>query len=592
MMKLCRSLQEEVDMKKILIIGAGQMGTTFLKLLHSLTYIDDILVFDYDQTAPGMRYAKEHNIPSCHLWKDCISRQNKFDYVFMTIDDHRIQQSFTPRGDTTIIPYALSQLMYDFILRKEIEGQIKQDELMTQHEELKEVKTMLEAILYSFDDAISVVDHEGKGLYVNPAYTRITGLQEVDVIGKPATIDIIEGDSVHMRVLNTKQPVRGVRLKVGPNKKEVLVNVAPVIVDQKLRGSVGVIHDVSEIVTLTDELKKAKERIRNLEATYRFSDIIAHSDEMKLALEQAKVAAKAPVPVLLRGPSGTGKELIAHAIHNESKRHSYPFIRVNCATLSEKVLEVELFGYVGDAFPDAQPGGKKGLIEEADGGSLFLYEISELSLRLQKKLLHVIQEQTIVRIGGTESIKVNVRMIAATHKNLEKAIRIEDFNEELYFQLNRIPIYVPPLIKRLSDIPHLVEHMIKRLNQNYGRQVKSISEEALNKLMEYDWPGNVRELENVIGRAMIYMKPNEEIIEKHHLPSLWTYPISYHKIESHKNSTQSLEEAMEQFEKEYVMHAYRVNHYNKTKTAKALGISVRNLYYKIEKYELDKDKDL
>ncbi|HEY4602587.1 MAG TPA: sigma 54-interacting transcriptional regulator [Cerasibacillus sp.] len=577
-------------MKRILIIGAGQMGTAFLKLLHSLTYINNILVFDYDRTALGIKFARENNIPFCNHWKDCVSGESKFDFVFMTIEDSGLQQPFMLQENTTVIPYALSQLMYDFILRKEIEGQIKQTELMTQHEELKQVKTMLEAILYSFDDAISVVDHEGKGLYVNPAYTRITGLEEKDVIGKPATIDIMEGDSVHMRVLKTKQPVRGVRLRVGPNKKEVLVNVAPVIVDQKLRGSVGVIHDVSEIVTLTDELKKAKERIRNLEATYQFSDIIGHSEEVLLALEQAKVGAKALAPVLLRGPSGTGKELFAHAIHNESQRRDQPFIRVSCAALSEKVLEIELFGYVDGAIPDAKPGGKKGLIEEADGGSLFLYEISELSLHLQARLLNVIQEQTIVRIGGTESIKVDVRMIAATHKNLEKAIRMHRFSEQLYFQLNRLPIYIPPLKERMTDIPYLVEHVIKRLNQDYGRHVQSISEEALKKLMEYDWPGNVRELENVIGRAMIYMKPNEEMIQKHHLPSFWTYPISYQKVESHTDSTQTLEEAMEQFEKEYVMHAYRVNHYNKTKTAKALGISIRSLYYKIEKYQLDEEK--
>ena len=465
------------------------------------------------------------------------------------------------------------------------------DEIISLAEEntdLKEVKSMLEAIIHSSEEAISVVDETGKGIMINPAYTRITGLTEKDVIGKPATVDISEGESMHMRVLKTRRPVRGAKMKVGPHKKEVIVNVAPIIVAGKLKGSVAVIHDISEIKQLTTELQKAKQMIRNLEATYTFDDIIGDSPEMMIAIEQAKIGAKTPATVLLRGESGTGKELFAHAIHNESDRRHYKFIRVNCAALSESVLESELFGYEEGAFTGAKAGGKKGLFEEANHGSIFLDEIGELSLAMQAKLLRVLQEKEIVRVGGTTPIPLDVRIITATNVNLEKAVTNKKFREDLYYRLNRLPIYIPSLKERMSDLPKLVDHIIGKVYQLYGRNVKSISESALEKLKKYDWPGNIRELENVISRAIIFMDVTEEVIQYHHLPNLTEQTKQTTTIQPNINKTKTLQEAMEQYEKEFIYNVYKENNFNKTKTAKQLNISVRNLYYKIKKYNLDK----
>ena len=372
----------------------------------------------------------------------------------------------------------------------------------------------------SSNEAISVVDENGNGLMINPAYTRITGLTEKDVIGKPATADISEGESMHFKVLQTKKTFRGVRMKVGPKRKDVVVNVAPVIVNGKVKGSVGVIHDVSEIKALTAELQRARQIIRNLQAKYTFDDIIGNSPQMKLALDQAKIGAKTPATVLLRGDSGTGKELFAHAIHNESDRKNNKFIRVNCAAIAESILESELFGYEEGAFSGAKHGGKKGLFEEANLGSIFLDEIGELSLSMQAKLLRVLQENEIVRVGGTKPISIDVRIIAATNVNLEKAIENHSFRKDLYYRLTRLPIYIPPLKERMEDLPLLVNHIILKINQDYGRNVRGISDDALHVLKQYDWPGNVRELENIIGRTMIYMDMNEEIIQKEHIPNL------------------------------------------------------------------------
>lgn len=459
--------------------------------------------------------------------------------------------------------------------------------LAEENTDLKEIKTMLEAIIHSSDEAISVVDEKGNGLIINPAYTRITGLTEKEVLGKPATVDISEGDSMHLKVLRTRRPVRGAKMKVGPSKKEVIVNVAPIIVAGKLKGSVAVIHDISEIQELTTELKKAKQIIRNLEASYTFDDIIGNSPEMMIAIEQAKIGAKTPATVLLRGDSGTGKELFAHAIHNESDRKFNKFIRVNCAAIAESVLESELFGYEEGAFTGAKSGGKKGLFEEANNGSIFLDEIGELSLSMQAKLLRVLQEKEVVRVGGTTPIPLNIRIITATNVNLEKAITNNTFREDLYYRLNRLPIYIPTLKERLSDLPSLVEHMILKVNQLYGRNVKTITETAMEKLRSYHWPGNIRELENVIGRAVIFMDVTEEVINYHHLPNLQMESKVVREQNSKIVKEQTLQDAMEQYEKEYIYHIYKENNFNKTKTAKKLNISVRNLYYKIDKYELE-----
>jgi PAS domain S-box-containing protein len=454
---------------------------------------------------------------------------------------------------------------------------------------LKEVQTLLEAIIQSSEEAISVVDENGNGIMINPAYTRLTGLSEKDVIGKPATADISEGKSMHMQVLETKTAVRGARMKVGPKHKDVMVNVAPIAVDGNLKGSVGIIHDVSEIHQLTNELQRARQIIRTLEAKYTFDDIIGTAEEMLVAINQAKIGASTPATVLLRGESGTGKELFAHAIHNASNRKYKKFIRVNCAAISESLLESELFGYDEGAFSGAKRGGKRGLFEEANGGSIFLDEIGELSVNTQAKLLRVLQEGEIVRVGGTKPIDIDVRVIAATNVNLEKLIIEKEFREDLYYRLNRMPIHIPPLRNRSDDIPALANHLINKINQDYGRNVESVSELALQHLKVYHWPGNVRELENVLGRAVIFMPFNENVIDYQHIE---TFLIKSATAETgveqvKKENNQTLSEQLEEVEKDIIVNALKAQKGNKTATAKKLGLSIRSLYYKIDKHNLE-----
>ncbi|NQF12591.1 sigma 54-interacting transcriptional regulator [Brevibacillus sp. HB1.3] len=450
---------------------------------------------------------------------------------------------------------------------------------------LKDLQSMLQAIIQSSDEAISVVDQYGNGLLINPAYTRLTGFSQEDIIGKPATVDISEGDSMHMQVLKTKKAVRGVPMKLGPKRKDVVVNVAPVVVDGEMKGSVGVIHDVSEFKRLTEELESARRIIRNLEAKYSFADIIGYSESMQQAIEQAKKAASTPATVLLRGESGTGKELFAHAIHNASERKYNQFIRVNCAAISESLLESELFGYEEGAFTGARRGGKRGLFEEASGGTIFLDEIGELSMSMQVMLLRVLQEREVVRVGGTKPINIDVRVIAATHVNLEAAIGAGRFREDLYYRLHVVPIHIPPLRQRLEDIKPIAMHLLRKANLEYGRNVEELHEETLQMLLSYHWPGNVRELENVLGRAMIHMRINERIILPEHLPPLERRIVSTKKEEvPQEDSTgTTLKEAVEKAERQHILRELAAAKGNRTLAAKRLGIAIRSLYYKMEK---------
>ena len=319
---------------------------------------------------------------------------------------------------------------------------------------------LLQAIIDSLSDAVSVVDETGKGIIINQAYKRITGMTEDQVLHQPATVDIAEGESVHLKVLKTGKAVKGVRMKVGPLRREVIVSCAPLYIEGKIKGSVGVIHDISELRLVMEELERTRRLVRKLESRYTFEDIIGNSQELRETIERAKQAAATPVSVLLRGECGTGKELFAHAIHHESDRKDHPFIRVNCASLTDTLLESELFGYGDGAFTGAKKGGRKGYFEEATGGTLFLDEIGAMGPDAQARLLRALQEGEIIRVGESRSRQIDVRIIAATNADLEKQVEHGLFRSDLYYRLNVFPIQIPQLAEIKSDIPLLANFFV------------------------------------------------------------------------------------------------------------------------------------
>lgn len=540
--------------KRLMIVGAGKGGTEVLNMLMDSPLATIIAVVDSDASAEGIAFAKSYGISVADDWKQYADAT--LDFVIETTGKHQTFEQLKDHfKDAVVLPGEFIRIVV---------------------ERLKQNQQMLEAIIECTSEAISVADHHGNTILINPSYTRLTGFKKEDVVDKPATADIGMQESVHLKVLSTGQGVRDIRMQIGATRRDILVNAEPIIVEGKLRGSVGVIRDVSQIRALRDELQEAKTRIRNLEAKYQFADIIATSDAMRFVIEQAKLAAVTPVTVLIRGESGTGKELFAHAIHGESPRKYKKFIRVNCAAISPTLLESELFGYEDGAFSGAKRGGKTGYFEEADGGSLFLDEIGELPLDVQVKLLRVLQENEIVRVGGTTAIPIDVRIIAATNADLEQKVADGTFREDLYYRINRMPIHIPPLRERLNELEALCERIIRKLNQEYGRSVRGVDEDALSLLKSQHWKGNVRELENVIGRAMIYMASSEQWIAPHHL-QLSNRSTSQKVVESG-----TFHEAVAKYERDLIERTIEEAGGNKSEAARRLKISIRTLYNKLD----------
>lgn len=344
---------------------------------------------------------------------------------------------------------------------------------------------------------------------------------------------------------------------------------------------------IAQTVNKIQSLEREKELLINenlelrqkLTDKYSFSHIVGNSSRMKEVYEMVSRVAKSNATVLIRGESGTGKELVAHAIHYNSRRADKPLIKVNCSALPETLVESELFGHERGAFTGAIHQ-KKGRFELAESGTIFLDEVGELSQTVQIKLLRVIQEHEFERLGGTETYSCDVRIIAATNKDLEKALVDGSFREDLYYRLNVFPIHLPPLRERRTDILLLAEHFLEKYCRENGKSIRRISTPAIDMLMQYHWPGNVRELQNCLERAVLVC--DEEAIKNAHLP-----PTLQTASSSSTKSGFSLAEAVENTEKEMIIEALKETNGNQSKAAQYLDTSLRILNYKISKYRIE-----
>jgi Nif-specific regulatory protein len=319
---------------------------------------------------------------------------------------------------------------------------------------------------------------------------------------------------------------------------------------------------------------------RELKERYEFANIVGNSGPMRQVFEQIAQVAHGGTTVLIRGESGTGKELIAHAIHYNSARAQKPFIRVSCASLPETLIESELFGHEKGAFTGADAR-RKGRFEMAEGGTLFLDEIGDVSLSTQVKLLRVLQEREYERLGATETVKANVRLIAATNKDIEKAIAAGTFREDLFYRLDVFTIFVPPLRERKPDVMTLADHFLAKYATEHEKRIKRISTPAIDMLMSYHWPGNVRELENAIERAVLVCDGN--VVHAHHLP-----PTLQTAEASGTAMSTSLSAAVETYEKSLIQDALKTTRGNQAKAARMLGTTERILAYKVKQLAIDR----
>ena len=449
---------------------------------------------------------------------------------------------------------------------------------------------VLDAVIQSSFDGIFVTDNNGIVLYMNAACERLEEISSEKLIGRRMEDLVREGiysDSVSLRVIKEKAPITIIqKTRTG---KEIMVTGSPYMKNGQLKLVITNERDITDLNRLKRQVRekgqiaeKFAEELKLLRAKNTGVDgFVSKSKAMCDLMQVAVKIAQVDTTVLIQGETGVGKEVLAKIIYRNGSRKSKPFIDVNCGAIPENLLESELFGYEEGAFTGARKGGKQGLLEIANGGILFLDEIGDLPLNLQVKLLRFLQERKIVRVGGVKEIDIDVRIIAATNKNLQDAVERGEFRSDLFYRLSVVPIFVPSLRQRKDDIEPLMQFFLVKFNEQYNMN-KSISPGAVRLLINYEWPGNVRELENMVERLLVTCP--EDVIEPGHLGS--------HLIESQKldldlerMGISTLKEATEKFEKEFLVQMLK-NFHTISDLARALGVDRSTIVRKIKKYRL------
>ena len=454
-----------------------------------------------------------------------------------------------------------------------------------------------EYILDNIPDAITIVDNYGKVVFFNTTAEEYFGVKKKDIVDK----DLIEffPTAILPRVLNGKIPFYNIYN--SPRESSFVVSSAVPLYDKhgNMIGALARDRDITEIVRLSELLNKTQSNLLKLEKEYSkitsageayFSKIISNNASFIEIINLCKNISKTPLNVLLKGESGTGKELFAKAIHYESGRKG-KFIPINCSAIPRELFESEIFGYEAGAFTGAKNEGKKGKFEEAEGGTIFLDEIADLPLDLQPKLLRILEDGVVTRIGGNKHKKIDVRIISATNKDIRELINEDKFRKDLYYRLDIFQVNIPPLRERKGDIVILANKFLQEFCMEQGINIVEIPDEILSIFSEYKWEGNVRELRNVVQRsAIIASQRGNNKIEKEFLPS-YLQNIEVDEINKFININEiegytGLEEYLEKIEKRIIVKTLEEMNYNKTEAAKKLKIPRATLYYKMEKFNV------
>ncbi len=443
------------------------------------------------------------------------------------------------------------------------------------------IENQTHIILDSIADGVFTVDLEWKITSFNRAAEEITGIKKNEAIGRYCwevfRASICEQGCLLRKTIETGYAfVNQSIFIVNSEGERIPVNISPALLKDnkgKTIGGVETFRDLSEV----EELRK------QLTDKHTFHDIISKNKEMKRLFGMLELIAESDTTVLIEGDSGTGKELFAKAIHSLSNRKKSPLITINCGSIPDTLLESELFGYKAGAFTDAKKD-KSGRLALAEGGTLFLDEIGDISQLLQAKLLRVLQDKVYEPLGSISSFKANVRIVAATNKNLEKLVKNGAFRDDLYYRINVVKLLLPPLRERKEDIPLLAEHFIRKFNRLNDRKIQGISPEALSILMSHDFPGNIRELENVIEYASLVCK--KIVLGIEHLPEYLRQQSDNTKI-GLLGAFPQKEFSFHDIEKKFIFEALRENNWNKSVTATKLGIHTTTLWRKIKRLKLE-----
>ncbi len=437
--------------------------------------------------------------------------------------------------------------------------------------------------------AIDIVDKDGNILYMNRCFLNFLKLKEEDVLGR--YVGEINYNSRFPEVLKNKKAEIAWGHKFE-NGKEAIVHRLPIIDDNgDIIGGFGMVlfENIKEVRDILDkfqhldtELKKYKSTIAKLNcAKYTLLDIIGESDAVTKCKVKTKKIARVNSNIFIHGESGVGKELFAHSVHNESNRKDKPFVSINCSAIPENLIESELFGYEEGAFTGAKKGGNVGKFQLAQGGTIFLDEIGEMPLYLQAKLLRVIQEKEVYPIGANAPVKIDVRVVSASHKNLMQLVDKGQFREDLYYRLNVLNLNIPSLRERKEDIKLLSEDFLNKFYKETG-MYRNIPKNVMDILKKYEWPGNVRELFNVLEKLCVN---SEDVnVSIHDIPSAI---INKALAKEHKIKNNKLKDILSSVEKDIIIETLKECNHNKSEVAKKLGIPRVSLYRKLEEYEIE-----
>lgn len=474
--------------------------------------------------------------------------------------------------------------IFNIITMKNIFSEVDQQYELTKLEQCLDI---MKDILDNEYQGMVLLDAEGRIVKFN--YEKLLGIKEEDVLGKHVD-EVIDNTRLHIVVKTGKKEMNDIQRIQG---KDMIANRIPIMKEGKVIGAIGsvIFNDIRELKPLIQRMEtyektfdKYKGEIKMMhEARYSFDHIISQNKRMEHLKEVSNRAAESNSTVLIQGESGTGKEYFAHGIHKASHRRYGAFVRINCAAIPKELLEAELFGYEEGAFTGARKEGKLGKLEIANGGTVLLDEIGTMPLEMQAKLLRVLEEREFERIGGTERIALDIRVIASTNEELEEAISKGKFRQDLYYRLNVIRLNIPPLRERLDDIPLLAKHMIQDLSSRLDIEPKEIAPETMEILQNYSWPGNVRELRNVIESALNLVKGN--IIFPEYLPEHMI--IKGKSAEENKENNLILKDIVAQAELKAIREALIEAKGNRTEAAKLLGIHRTALYKKLDAYGLN-----
>ncbi|MDT8442668.1 MAG: sigma 54-interacting transcriptional regulator [Desulfuromonadales bacterium] len=526
-----------------------------------------------------------------------LVKQSLFDLVFLDIQLGRhsgldllkvIREKFancpvvmiTGAPDVTTAAEAVRQGAFDYIPKP-----IRQDTLLrvakmalkhkTVVDQREQYRAHLSAMFDSVRDGLLLVDERQNILQANHALINLFGLPE-RVLGmslsqlpqniRSTFIEIVE------KIFVTNKPVTSQRLEItSPSQRECILNISAAPCVAEMGNPFGV------VLTVRDETR-LESLERSLKKRQKFEHIVGRSEAVQTMFGLIENLAEVDTTVLITGESGTGKELVAEALHYRSDRRNAPLVKINCAALPENLLESELFGHLKGSFTGALKD-KVGRFEQADGGTVFLDEIGDISPAMQVRLLRVLQNKEIEKVGGTETIKVDVRIVAATNQDLLKKVREDEFREDLYYRLRVVQIPMPPLRNRRDDIPLLVDHFVAIYNERFKRQVQGVTAAAMKQMTRYDWPGNIRELQHSIEHGFVLCR--DDLIDLQHLPP----ELKESTISVHDQQKEQADETTR------IVEALDKAGWNKSRAARILGVSRRTIYRKMDELGIDDEEE-